>query len=364
MVIKSRISSDNLEEDVVINEYTSAANPVIPNIPVDVLDSTNHESGPTRVIPFDLSKSMALPYPASSPNLLASFIRIRENESIETQASATSQSFYVIRGSGSSTGEFGEVQWSEGDLFVIPVTEEPILHKSTNESALYWVTDEPLLRYLGVKPYEAKFMTTVFRRKRMLDEVERIRHEPGAEHKNRLGILLGNRVTNTTTKTLTHTLWSLLNILPAGDHQRPHRHNSVALDLCVSAAPGDKVYTLMGPELDENGWVKDPIKCVWKTGAVFSTPPGWWHSHHNETGEPAWVLPMQDAGLYTYQRTLDICFSVAQNAELEAKFPPHIISKTEIAEVVKKPSYSRPTLVVAVASVLAISIFSIMKVKF
>ena len=33
------------------------------------------------------------------------------------------------------------------------------------------------------------------------------------------------------------------------------------------------------------------------------------HSHHNETGTPAWVLPMQDAGLYTYQRTLDIRFS-------------------------------------------------------
>jgi len=52
--------------------------------------------------------------------------------------------------------------------------------------------------------------------------------------------------------------------------------SSVALDLCVSAEPGDGVYTLMGPELDEEGWVKDPVKCIWRTGAVFSTPPGWW----------------------------------------------------------------------------------------
>lgn len=36
------------------------------------------------------------------------------------------------------------------------------------------------------------------------------------------------------------------------------------------------------------------------------TPPGWWHSHHNTSTEDAWVLPLQDAGLYTYQRTLDI----------------------------------------------------------
>lgn len=38
------------------------------------------------------------------------------------------------------------------------------------------------------------------------------------------------------------------------------------------------------------------------------TPPGWWHSHHNESDDVAWVLPIQDAGLYTHQRTLDIRF--------------------------------------------------------
>ena len=123
------------------------------------------------------------------------------------------------------------------------------------------------------------------------------------------GILLGNKTTEANTKTLTHTLWSLLNLLPAGQKQRPHRHNSVALDLCVSAAPKG-VYTLMGPELDEEGWVKDPIRLDWATGACFVTPPGWWHSHHNDSGEDAWVLPLQDAGLHTHMRTLDIQFSV------------------------------------------------------
>jgi len=170
------------------------------------------------------------------------------------------------------------------------------------------ITDEPLLQYLGVKPSVQKFKATLFRKEKMLAEVERIKHQPGAEHRNRLGILLGNKITEDSTKTLTHTLWSLLNMLPANDAQRPHRHNSVALDLCVSAEESG-VYTLMGPELDDAGWVKNPIRCDWKPGAVFVTPPGWWHSHHNETGVPAWVLPMQDAGLYTYQRTLDIRFS-------------------------------------------------------
>merc|ERR1712070_636394 len=158
------------------------------------------------------------------------------------------------------------------------------------------------------------------RREQMLSEVERISHEPGAEHRNRMGILLGNKATDfaakggTGTLTLTPTLWSLLNVLPPLDAQRPHRHNSVALDLCVYAKPPEEggrsgVYTMMGPELDEAmGQVKDGVRCDWTSGSVFVTPPGWWHSHHNETGEQAWVLPMQDAGLYTYQRTLDIRF--------------------------------------------------------
>lgn len=40
--------------------------------------------------------------------------------------------------------------------------------------------------------------------------------------------------------------------------------------------------------------------------AVFCT--GWWHSHHNDSDEDAWVFPIQDAALYTYQRTLNIRF--------------------------------------------------------
>lgn len=52
-------------------------------------------------------------------------------------------------------------------------------------------------------------------RQTLLDNVESVRHEPGAKHRNRLGILLGNKETPET-KTLTHVLWSLLNVLPAG----------------------------------------------------------------------------------------------------------------------------------------------------
>jgi gentisate 1,2-dioxygenase len=47
----------------------------------------------------------------------------------------------------------------------------------------------------------------------------------------------------------------------------------------------------------------------WEPGMVFVTPPGYWHAHYNESGENGYVIPIQDAGLQTYLRSLDIRFA-------------------------------------------------------
>jgi gentisate 1,2-dioxygenase len=262
---------------------------------------------------LDLSTELGpCPWPATSPNLLASFVRVLAGESLEMRARATSSAYFVIRGAGSSATEHGLFPWSRGDLLVLPACAEAVRHSATEDATLYNVTDEPLLRYLGVTPSEPRCAPALFTRAALLAAVEEVRHEQGAEHRNRLGVLLSNAATDSETRTLTPTLWALLNVLPPRTAQPPHRHNSVALDLCIDAAGGGKVYTAMGPELGEDGWVKDPVKMWWAPGACFTTPPGWWHSHHNESGEEAWVLPMQDAGLFTRQRTLDIRFSTAE----------------------------------------------------
>ncbi|CEF97267.1 RmlC-like jelly roll fold [Ostreococcus tauri] len=306
-------------ETAEIFEYGSAANPDMRPIPVLVHPADLHESGETRVIPFDINDFLDITESCTSPNLMASFVRIVKGESIETSAKATSQAFYVIRGSGESESEHGKISWSTGDMFVLPVTKGGVTHacidaEAKGGAALYWVHDEPLMQYLGVSPAdEKKFEPTLYRREQMLERVEEIKHDSGASN-NRCGVLLGNSACSQT-KTLTHVLWSLLNSIPAKTVQRPHRHNSVALDLAVAAKPG--VYTLMGKEIDSQGFIIDPIRCDWIEGGVFVTPPGWWHSHHNESDDVAWVLPMQDAGLYTHQRTLDIRF-VDDELELHA----------------------------------------------
>jgi len=302
-----------LESRAQLVEYSAAANPVLPAIPALAFPASLHLSGESRVVHLDLSGALGhTAGPATSPNLLASFLRIKGGESVSTSANATSNAFYVIRGAGSSSSAHGEVQWSQGDLFVLPATTGEVRHASTADadSSLYAISDEPLLRYLGVTASERRFEPTLYTNVILRAAVEAIRHQPGAEHRNRMDVLLANETTIGETKTLTHVLWALLNVLPAKTKQPPHRHNSVALDLAISAAPG-LVYTLAGPELDEEGWVRDPVRLDWNAGAMFVTPPGWWHSHHNESEEEAWVLPMQDAGLYTRQRTLDIRFSPA-----------------------------------------------------
>ena len=68
-------------------------------------------------------------------------------------------------------------------------------------------------------------------------------------------------------------------------------------------------FTLPKGYIDSDGNIINPVRANWVAGGAFVTPPGWWHSHHNESDEDAIVLPVQDAGLHTYLQTLDIQFA-------------------------------------------------------
>jgi gentisate 1,2-dioxygenase len=309
-----------------IYEYVKHSNPPMAEVPIRVFGPHLHSSGPSKVLPLDLREDLQVDHPATAPNLLANFVRINVGgDQVDTvvEYGATSQAFYVMRGSGNSTSQEGAVTWGPGDLFTLPYfgDAEPVCegnqcvrHMCTEEEetggcALYWVHDEPLLRYLGVLPSPKRFSPAFYSNKQMKASVDAI---PGidpatGEVKNRRGILLGNEATPQT-KTLTPTMWSLLNVLAPKSDQAPHKHNSVALDLAVVGGKDKNVFTKIGRDLDANGDIVDPVIAEWVTNGVFVTPPGWWHSHHNLWDAEAWVLPIQDAGLYTHQRTLDIRF--------------------------------------------------------
>lgn len=310
--------------DALFFEYSRAVDPLdtgaITRIPAHRFPPGLHAGGPSRLIPLDLADHLGVPYPATSPALLAAFAVILPGEQVATAADATSELYYCIRGQGTTRIERSlspagpaeqEMKWGPGDFWTLPAGCTSVHAADPSPPSgvlLYRVTDAPLLRYLGVTPGEERFSPTRFdgaEARARLTEVER---DPEASARSRISVLLGNTAT-AQTLTVTHTLWAMLGVLPAGRGQRPHRHQSVALDLITECAPG--CYSLIGSRLDAGGSIVDPLRVDWDPAGVFVTPPGLWHSHHNESGRPAYLVPVQDAGLHTYLRSLDIRFTSA-----------------------------------------------------
>lgn len=298
----------DLTQDGGYLEYTKAANPIgsgtIPPIPIVQFSADLHASGPSRIIPLDISEALRCQSPASSASLLASFIRIRAGERLTTGNQATSHLLYAIQGTGSVNFGSECIPYRQGDLITLPCGPEST-YIADEESVFYWVNDEPLLRYLGVAPMVPRFRPTLYPREESRAALHEAAADALAAQRSRVSVLL----TNThfpQTLTITHVLWAMLGILPVGANQLPHSHKSVALDLILECKPG--CYTLVSERVDEHGNLIDPIQVPWEGGGAFITPPGWWHSHHNESGEVAYLMPIQDAGLHTYLRTLDIQF--------------------------------------------------------
>jgi len=292
------------QKQVINWEYSAAASPDISPVPMQPFPSSLHESGESRIIELNISDVLGTEHAATSPSLLANYVRICANDSLNTHALASSEVFFVMYGSGKTITDQGTLTWQAGDAFTLPCNQG-VRHEADIDSALYWTHDAPLLHYLGATPSQARFEPAFYKHQDMRQEIEALRDIAVREKRNRVGIILGNKAC-TDTKTITPSMWSLFNLLPAGAVQKPHRHQSVALDLAVSAGPN--TYTLMGKDVDADGNIINPIKAMWANNTVFITPPGWWHSHHNESDEDAYVFPVQDAGLHTYLRTLDIQF--------------------------------------------------------
>jgi len=306
---------ESLTADAEIHDYRRASNPLasgaVPPIPGGRFPARLHREGPSGIVPLDLSAALRCPGPATTPGLCSSFVRILSGQSVATRVDATSQLFFVMRGSGQTVlgAAAGDgpvtIPWSPGDLFTLPALAAA-RHEAETDAALYWVHDEPLLRYLGVQATERRFAPTLHRSPAIRGLLAEIAADPASGSANRLSVLLGNRAFPDT-QTVTHVLWAMFGLLPGRTVQAPHRHQSVAVDLVVDAPPG--CYTLVGPRLAEDGSIADAERFDWEPHSVFVTPPGLWHSHHNETDIPAHVLPIQDAGLQTFLRTLDIRFS-------------------------------------------------------
>ena len=251
-----------------------------------------------------------------SPNLKAEYIVLNNSVYNDNLTDGSSHEYFVLEGSGKTiieTKPLIEIKWSKGDVFILPFINEEVRHISFEKnSILFTANDIPLLNYLKSRPFESKFSPTLFKNSDIITEINKYSKEKESKKRNRNGVLLtSDEMISENLNTISHTMWSLYNILPPNSIQPPHKHNSIAIDLCVDvdekSSKEGLIYTLMGPEI-KNNKIVNPIKIVWKKNHAFVTPPGWWHSHHNESNISASVFPVQDAGLHTYMETLDINF--------------------------------------------------------
>jgi len=302
--------ADPLAASARLHEYSRAANPVgrhAPRIPIRQFPAALHRGlDRTAVVDLDLSSELGIEGPATSPALRASFVHVEPGDDLTTEPVATSELVFVLAGRGATTTAEGTVVgWEAGDLFVVPAGLRSV-HAAVEPATFYRVTDEPLLRHLGVAPTEARFPTTRFRGTELRAELARIEADPHALDRNRLSVLMAT-AEQTRTLTVTNVLWAMYGVVPPGAVQQPHRHQSVALDLILDAPPG--CYTLVGRSLSPEGEIVDPVRVDWESGGAFTTPPGLWHAHHNESDQPAHLLPVQDAGLLTHLTALDIRFA-------------------------------------------------------
>jgi gentisate 1,2-dioxygenase len=292
-----------------IYEYEKNVNPHLNTIPFYEKDINDCDYG---IDIIDFSNIFNVSHKSTTPNLLASFIKLKEKDFIQLtnkdsicEFNATSHLFYIIKGDGSiHIDNIDENLIYQGDILVTPCFNSiKITNLGEEELQIYYINDSPLVNYLGNKAYKKIFKTATYKKNFLVQKL----NELSNPNNNRKGILLSNKDTDALgVNTITPVLWALYNELPPQTIQKPHKHNSVALDLCIKCCDNENIYTLIGDKLDEKGNIINPQKVYWKEGTMFITPPGLWHSHNNVGDTYAYILPIQDAGLLLYQRILGI----------------------------------------------------------
>jgi len=292
-----------MENYVTAYEYEKNVNPIMNPIPLFEKSINDCGYGITLI---DFSYNV--PFSSTTPNLLASFIKLDKNDvkilENNEETNGTSHLFYILESTCTFLIDDVSFAVGHGDILITPLFNSiKITNTGETDLQIYYVNDSPLVNYLGNKPVRKIFKTALYSHDFLINNLVALSDPDN----NRKGILLSNKDTEKIgINTITPVLWALYNELPPNCVQKPHKHNSVALDLCINCCDSENIFTLMGEELDENGDIMNPIKVNWKKGTMFITPPGLWHSHNNLGNTYAHIIPIQDAGLLLYQRILGI----------------------------------------------------------
>lgn len=247
---------------------------------------------------FDCSQHEALgcAFPATTPLMLARYVRIAASESMAIDVRATGAVWYVIAGEGRVGGVSPDIVFGAGDVFLLPGAPGYRFAAGPAGALLWTVGNEPQLAFDASRP------------PRPPDAPVEPVHYPAAEIERQLALLLSMGTRDSTSgralifssdrqepaRNLTPTLTLSFNTLAAHTHQRTHRHNAAAVTLVVQ---GEACHSMV-----------DTVRCLWSPWATLVTPPGAPHSHHNAGDADARFLIVQDGGLHYHARTMGFAF--------------------------------------------------------
>ena len=276
--------------------YWSAANnfqQLRPDVPSHVFiverDRAVDEETGTALIALDLSDRLGLGYPATVPNLLARYVRVKSGDELGYGFVSSGEVYYVIDGSGTAAKDGDSIPWVAGDVFVLPGGGRTQIRANDDGALLWMVTDEPVLSYFGVERTRFDQKAVHYPAETIEREMARI-HERVDDGTQSGKAILFTRAGFETTHLATPTVAFALNSLPPGEDQPPHRHNAAALTLCIQ---GEGVHSMV-----------DGRKVDWQDRAVMVTPPSALHSHHNRGPDMMFSVVAQDGGVFYNARTL------------------------------------------------------------
>ncbi|SIO65907.1 Cupin domain-containing protein [Singulisphaera sp. GP187] len=265
--------------------------------PYAVFPRSLHEDGPSRVIPLDLGRRLDLPVSATARLALStSFIRLRPREPVATHANATAEFYYVLRGHGRSRADDRATEWQRGDCFVLP-SGRTAVHAASDDSALFWVHDEPWLSESSANAPRPRFESTANRAERRNVAPTDEASDPGAKPANGVTILPADRARDRSW-VKSATLRSRFDVQPGGGHSRPlELTRSTTLHLILDCQPGCS--TLIGKRLDDRGRIMDPACVDWEPGSLIVNPPATWIVHRNDSQSEAHLMPLEIQDLRT-----------------------------------------------------------------
>jgi gentisate 1,2-dioxygenase len=249
---------------------------------------------PTGSIVLDRSRTLATAWPATTPIMLARYLRVRAGDELQARFICGGAIHVVLRGSGTWQAGGEGFDWQQGDIFILPGGIAST-YRATADSVVYCVTNEPLFAFerAGLAP-TSQVVPVLYPAAHIAEQMDLLARKTMTPETPGRAVNLSSEAL-AREKTALSSLTATFNLVLPGEWQRPHRHCAAALVLVLRA--GGCHSTIGGKRLD------------WQPDTVVLTPALEPHTHRNEGNEPALAFIVQDGGLHYYARTMDFSFA-------------------------------------------------------